>query len=130
MKTVEICLVNLGNTGQFKYYNVSELEDLKTAYQDMANIFNADDIEIQGMSHSNNVVENLRDLLETAENNQASLKDVIQVFESGGCKMTMQCNLSEYELKIDILVTELKKLEPYSYKWECAYSKLYEMLYP
>lgn len=85
MTTVEICLVNLSNTGQFKYYDIQDIEDLKSAYDNMREIFLADEIEIQGMSHCNTTVENLADLLETSEDNQAPLKDVIQVFEAVGC---------------------------------------------
>ena len=67
--TVEICLVNLGNTGEFKYYEVDTLEALNEAYEDMRAVFNADDIEIQGMSHSDRVVNYLGDLLEMTEEN-------------------------------------------------------------
>ena len=83
--TVEICLVNLGNTGQFKYYDIQDMEDYKLAYQDMRDVFYADEIEIQGMSHSDYTVEYLGELLEIVEEHNCSLEDAINVFEATGC---------------------------------------------
>ncbi|HBF7594806.1 TPA: hypothetical protein KOX39_003421 [Clostridioides difficile] len=83
--TVEICLVNLGNTGEFKYYEVDTLEALNEAYDNMRAVFNADEIEIQGMSHSDRVVSYLGDLLEMTEENDADLEDAINILEATGC---------------------------------------------
>ena len=85
---VEICLVNLGNTGQFKYYDVATMEDLKNAYDDMATVFNADEIEIQGMSHGDAVVQNLGELMEMCESNDAELEDAINILQATGCIYT------------------------------------------
>ena len=49
---IEICLVNLGNTCKYEYYTVRNTDDLKEAYKDFRYRFNADEIEIQGISHS------------------------------------------------------------------------------
>ena len=85
---VEICLVNLGATWEYKYYKVSSVEELNEAYKDMEDAFNADEIEIQGMSHSDRTVEHLGELFEIAEENDADIETVIEIFEAIDCITT------------------------------------------
>ena len=84
-KGVEICLVNLGNTGQFKYYTINTLEDLKEAYMDMENRFLADEIEVQGMSHSTELCENLGAILKASNEYEMELERAIEIYEVVNC---------------------------------------------
>ena len=93
--TVEIVLVNLGNTGQFKYYDIQDIEDIKTAYEDMRKVFNADEIEIQGLSHSDRLVESLWEMLELKEETETDLQDIINIYEAVGCMSATQEAIKE-----------------------------------
>lgn len=84
-KGVEICLVNLGNTSQFKYYTINTMKDLKGAYIDLENTFLADDIEVQGMSHSTELCENLGEILKASVEHELELERAIDLFNSVEC---------------------------------------------
>ncbi|HBI7084823.1 TPA: hypothetical protein K8M77_000294 [Clostridium perfringens] len=84
-KGVEICLVNLGNTAQFNYYTINTMEDLKEAYMDMKNRFLADEIEVQGISHSTELCENLWDILKASNEYELELERAIEIYEVVDC---------------------------------------------
>ena len=79
---VEICLVNLARTWEFKYYNVKSSKDLNAAYEDMEREFLADEIEIQGMSHNTDLCENLIDIFKLAEEKEIDLEQAIEIYEA------------------------------------------------
>ena len=85
---IEICLVNLGNTCKYEYYTVRNTDDLKEAYKDFRYRFNADEIEIQGISHSQYITDNIEDIFELIEeiklidNYDIELNTVIDVLEA------------------------------------------------
>lgn len=85
---VEICLVNLGATWECKYYEVESLEELRDAYRDMEETFNAEEIEIQGMSHSDRAVEHLGEIFELAEENDIDVDEIIEIFDATDCMVT------------------------------------------
>lgn len=65
--SIEICLVNLGNTCKYEYYTVGDNEELKEAYKNFKDRFNADEIEIQGMSHSQYITDYIDDIFQIIE---------------------------------------------------------------
>ena len=85
---MEVCLVDLGNTCKYDYYIVENSKDLKEAYKDFRERFNADEIEIQGISHSQYITDNLEDIFELIEeiklvdNYDIELNTVIDVLEA------------------------------------------------
>ena len=87
-KKMEVCLVDLGNTCKYDYYIVENSKDLKEAYKDFREKFNADEIEIQGISHSQYITDNLEDIFELIEeiklvdNYDIELNTVIDVLEA------------------------------------------------
>ena len=85
---MEVCLVDLGNTCKYDYYIVENSKDLKEAYKDFREKFNADEIEIQGISHSQYITDNLEDIFELIEeiklvdNYDIELNTIIDVLEA------------------------------------------------
>lgn len=84
--TIEFCLVNLANTGQFEFYEAEEIEDVNIAYNSFRCKYNADEIEIQGINQSQLVADNIYPIFELLEQySHMDLYEVIYILDATGC---------------------------------------------
>ena len=115
--TIEFCLVNLGNTGQFKYFEAEELADVNIAYNTMESMFKADEIEIQALSHSQFVTDNIYPIFELLEETDADLYEIIHTLEATGCMEQTKEVIKDYRYqfirsdeKIDAFIFYIEEL--------------------
>ena len=84
--TIEFCLVNLSNTGQFEFYEAEEMEDVNIAYNSFRCKYNADEIEIQALNQSQLVTDNIYSIFELLEKySHMDLYEVIPILDATGC---------------------------------------------
>ena len=114
--TIEFCLVDLSNTGNFKYYEAEELADVNRAYNNMRSIFGADEIEIQSLNQSQFVTDNIYSIFELMEETDADLFEIINVLEATGCMEQTKEVIKDYrfqfirtESKIDAFITYIEE---------------------
>lgn len=84
--TIEFCLVNLANTGQYEYFEAEEIADVNIAYNSFRKKYNADEIEIQALNQSQFVTDNIYPIFELLEElPHMDLDEIINILEATGC---------------------------------------------
>ena len=95
---IEICFVDLGNTSNYDYYKISDMNDLNEAYRD----FKADDVELQSISHNQFITDNIREICELLLEEDVELNDIINVLNAcGSMEQTREVILNSSYMYVD-----------------------------